>query len=190
MGKSWNWMKIAGLVLHVLIGGLMIFASLGKVTGTPPAQVLEMLKKIGLDEQLRLIGFGELITGILLIVPWTASLGVLLASAFWEERSVAHMGLHHDVRTAVSVPGTDLGGRVLEAPRDVQQLLAARKHSPADLMNSRFRRISGHIEPVSQAGDPPRSSVSKPAGNQLQMAGPDGKVNVRRDEPEDDIAVL
>ena len=35
MGKSWKWTKIAGLVLHVLIGGLMIFASLGKLTGTP-----------------------------------------------------------------------------------------------------------------------------------------------------------
>ncbi len=94
MGKSWNWMKIAGMVLHVLIGGLMIFASLGKVTGTPPTEVLEMLKKIGLDEQLRLIGYGELITGILLIVPWTSSLGVLLASGFWGGTIVAHMGLH------------------------------------------------------------------------------------------------
>ncbi len=94
MSKSWNWMKIAGLVLHVLIGGLMIFASLGKVTGTPPAEVLEMLKKTGLDEQLRLIGFGELITGILLIVPWTASIGVLLASAFWGGAICTHMGMH------------------------------------------------------------------------------------------------
>ncbi len=94
MSKSWNWMKIAGLVLHVLIGGLMIFASLGKVTGTPPAQVLEILKKTGLDEHLRLIGYGELITGILLIVPWTASLGVLLASAFWGGTICTHMSMH------------------------------------------------------------------------------------------------
>jgi hypothetical protein len=94
MRDSRFWLKIAGLVLHILIGGLMIFASLGKVVGTPPAEVLEMLRKTGLEEQLRLIGYGELITGILLIVPWTASLGVLLASAFWGGAICTHMGLH------------------------------------------------------------------------------------------------
>ena len=37
MSDSRNWFKIGGLVLHVLIAALMIFASLGKLTGTPPA---------------------------------------------------------------------------------------------------------------------------------------------------------
>ena len=94
MSNSRNWFKIGGLVLHVLIAALMIFASLGKLTGTPPAEVLESLRKAGLDEQLRLIGTGELVTAILLIVPWTASLGVLLASAFWGGAICTHMGLH------------------------------------------------------------------------------------------------
>lgn len=94
MRDSKFWLRVAGLVLHILIGGLMIFASLGKVTGTPPAEVLESLRKAGLEEQLRLIGYGELTTGILLIVPWTASLGVLLASAFWGGAICTHMGLH------------------------------------------------------------------------------------------------
>jgi DoxX-like family len=94
MSGSRNWIKIGGWVLHILIAALMIFASLGKVTGTPPEEVLEMLRKIGLDEQLRLIGYGELFTAIMLILPWTASLGVLLASAFWGGAICTHMGLH------------------------------------------------------------------------------------------------
>ena len=94
MSNSRNWFKIGGLVLHVLIAALMIFASLGKLTGTAPAEVFESLRKAGLDGQLRLIGAGELITAIMLIVPWTASLGVLLASAFWGGAICTHMGLH------------------------------------------------------------------------------------------------
>jgi hypothetical protein len=94
MEKSRSWFKIGGLVIHVLIAALMIFASYGKLSGPPPAEVLDMLRKTGLEEQLRLIGCGELITAILLIVPWTASLGVLMASAFWGGTIVTHMGLH------------------------------------------------------------------------------------------------
>jgi len=94
MSSSRNWFKIGGLVLHVLIGALMILSSLFKLTRPPPAEFVETLRKIGLDDQLRLIGAGELITGILLIVPWTASLGVLLASAFWGGTICTHMGLH------------------------------------------------------------------------------------------------
>jgi hypothetical protein len=94
MSGSRNWFKIGGLVLHVLIGALMIVASSGKLLGSPPPQVLEQLRKAGLEEQLRLIGTGELITGILLIVPWTASLGVLLASGFWGGAICTHMSMH------------------------------------------------------------------------------------------------
>ena len=94
MTDSRKWLRIGGLVLHVLIAALMIFASYGKLFGSPPPEVVETLKKTGLDEQLKLIGAGELITGILLIVPWTASLGVLLASGFWGGTIVTHMGLH------------------------------------------------------------------------------------------------
>ena len=59
MNNSGNWFRIGGLVLHALIAALMILASLGKLTGTPPAEVLESLQKAGLDGQLRLIGCGE-----------------------------------------------------------------------------------------------------------------------------------
>jgi hypothetical protein len=94
MNNSAKWLRIAGFVLHLLIAALMIFASLGKPTGTPPAEVLDQLRKVGLEDQLRLIGYGELTTAILLIVPWTASLGVLLASAFWGGTICTHMSMH------------------------------------------------------------------------------------------------
>jgi len=94
MSSSRNWFRIGGLVLHVLIAALMIVASSGKLLGSPPPQVVEQLRKAGLEEQLRLIGTGELITGILLILPWTASLGVLLASGFWGGTICTHMSMH------------------------------------------------------------------------------------------------
>jgi hypothetical protein len=94
MSNSRNWFKIGGLVLHMLIAALMILASSGKLLGSPPPAVLEQLRKAGLDGQIKLIGTGELITAILLVLPWTASLGVLLASAFWGGAICTHMGMH------------------------------------------------------------------------------------------------
>jgi hypothetical protein len=94
VSNSRNWFKIGGLVLHVLIAALMIFASSGKLLGSPPPGILEQLRKANLDGQIKLIGTGELITAILLVLPWTTSLGVLLASAFWGGAICTHMGMH------------------------------------------------------------------------------------------------
>ena len=84
-----------------------------------------MLKKIGLDEQLRLIGCGEMITGILLIVPWTSSLGVLLASGFWGGTILAHMSMHDTYIPQSVILALTWLGALLAAAGDVQQLLAA-----------------------------------------------------------------
>jgi hypothetical protein len=83
-----NWGRIVGLVLHAAVGGLMIFAGSGKVLGLFPPEALE---KHGLGEQAVLIGAGELITAVLLLVPRTSSLGTLLASAFWGGAICLHM---------------------------------------------------------------------------------------------------
>lgn len=125
MADSRKWMRIAGLVLHVLIAALMIIASSGKLLGSPPAEVMENLRKAGLDGQLKLIGAGELITGILLILPWTASLGVLLASGFWGGISARTWDCTN--RTCFSrCSCADLGWSIPSASRDVQQLRADR----------------------------------------------------------------
>ena len=80
--------KIAGLVLHLLIGGLLIFTGSQKVLGSVPP---EPLVKLGLGEQVRVIGTGALLTALLLLIPRTSSLGILLTSAFWGGAICIHM---------------------------------------------------------------------------------------------------
>jgi hypothetical protein len=88
MKASKNWAAIAGLILHILIGGLLIFTGSQKVLGfTPP----EALARFGLGEQVRLIGAGAILTAVLLLIPRTSSLGALLTSAFWGGTICIHM---------------------------------------------------------------------------------------------------
>jgi hypothetical protein len=83
-----NWGTIAGLILHVLIGGLLIITGSQKILGSVPP---EALVNYGLGEQAPLIGTGAILTALLLMVPRTASLGVLLTSAFWGGAICIHM---------------------------------------------------------------------------------------------------
>ena len=80
--------RIAGLVLHLLIGGVMILTGSQKILGlTPP----EALARYGLGEQMRLIGVGAILSALLLLVPRTSSLGLLLTSSFWGGTICIHM---------------------------------------------------------------------------------------------------
>jgi hypothetical protein len=88
MKTAWNWKTIVGLVLHVLIGGMMIFAGSAKLLGLFPPEALE---KTGLGDKILLIGVGELASAILLLVPRTSSLGILLTSSFWGGAICLHM---------------------------------------------------------------------------------------------------
>ena len=88
MKASRNWKTIAGWVLHGLVGGIMLLAGSAKVLGLfPPEQVA----KLGLGVPIHVIGAGELVSAILLLVPRTASLGVLLTSGFWGGAICLHM---------------------------------------------------------------------------------------------------
>jgi hypothetical protein len=80
--------KIAGLVLHLLIGALLIFTGLQKVLAVVPP---EALVKYGLSEQARLIGAGALLAALLLLMPRTSALGLLLTSSFWGGAICIHM---------------------------------------------------------------------------------------------------
>jgi hypothetical protein len=80
--------RIAGLILHVLVGGLMILTGSQKILGMVSP---EALHKYGLAEQMRLIGAGAIVTGVLLLVPRTSSAGILFASAFWGGALCIHM---------------------------------------------------------------------------------------------------
>lgn len=83
MKGKFAWPKIVGIAIHVLVGALMIFAGAFKLFGTLPPEQKDMLTKSGLIDKLTLIGAGELIAGLLLILPWTSPVGVLVASGFW-----------------------------------------------------------------------------------------------------------
>jgi hypothetical protein len=88
MKASRNWKTVAGWVLHGLVAGIMLLAGSAKVLGLfPPEQV----EKLGLSVPIQVIGAGELVSAILLLVPRTASLGVLLTSGFWGGAICLHM---------------------------------------------------------------------------------------------------
>jgi hypothetical protein len=93
MIRSEQAKRIAGWGLHFVVGGIMIFAGVMKLVLAPP-QAVETMTKLGLGGQLRLIGAGELVSAVLLLVPFTRSLGILLTSAFWGGVICIHMA--HD----------------------------------------------------------------------------------------------
>ena len=80
MKANRNWKTITGWVLHGLVGGIMLLGGSAKVVGLFPA---EQVEKLGLSVPIQVIGAGELVSAFLLLVPRTASLGVLLTSGFW-----------------------------------------------------------------------------------------------------------
>lgn len=84
--KRWQW--ITGLVLHALIAAPMILAGGAMLLGLMSSDGMD---KYGLGRHVYLIGAGELITGIFLLVPRMSSLGVLLASGFWGGAIMVHM---------------------------------------------------------------------------------------------------
>jgi hypothetical protein len=88
MKERKSWGKVAGLGLHVVVGGLMIFTGSEKALGLVPPEVLA---RYGLGEQVRLIGVGAIVSALLLLVPYTSSLGLFLTGAFWGGTICIHM---------------------------------------------------------------------------------------------------
>ena len=83
--------SIGGIAVHVLVAGLMFFAGSGKFFGFAPAKITLSMAGYGLGGHIRLIGFGEMISAILLLMRPTLSLGTLLVSAFWGGAICIHL---------------------------------------------------------------------------------------------------
>jgi hypothetical protein len=66
MAMPGKYGRIVGLVLHVVIGGLMIFAGMMKLAGMMPPEATQKVPA-GISGHLKLIGGGELVTAILVI---------------------------------------------------------------------------------------------------------------------------
>src|SRR5712672_4382414 len=88
MKANQNRKTIAGWVLHGLVAGIMLLAGSAKVLGLFPA---EQVEKLGLSVPIQVIGAGELVSAILLLIPRTSSLGLLLTSGFWGGAICLHM---------------------------------------------------------------------------------------------------
>src|SRR6267378_604820 len=88
MKASRSWKTVAGWVLHGLVAGIMLLAGSAKGLGLFPPEEVE---KLGLSVPIQVIGAGELVSAILLLVPRTASLGALLTSGFWGGAICLHM---------------------------------------------------------------------------------------------------
>jgi hypothetical protein len=117
MNPQNKWLKVAGVVLNVLIAALLIFAGSGKVFGFAPPEVVENMNKFGLGDRLQLIGSGEMIAAVLLVIPWTSPLGTLLTSGFWGGVICIHMAhqesfIGPSVLLAVTWAGAFLRGSV------------------------------------------------------------------------------
>ena len=113
MRERKNWGRIAGLVLHILVGGLMIFTGSQKVLGSVPP---EALVKYGLEEQARLIGAGAIVTAFLLLIPRTSSLGILLTSSFWGGAICIHMAYCEPYLVQAVLLGMSWTGAYLRNP--------------------------------------------------------------------------
>lgn len=83
--------KIAGWVLHGLIGGFVIVAGGMKLVMMNSPQLAENFAKMGLQGKAPLIAGGELIAAVLFLIPRTSSLGLLLMSGFWGGVIATHM---------------------------------------------------------------------------------------------------
>jgi hypothetical protein len=113
MKQRKSWGKIAGLVLHILIGGVMIFTGSQKVLGLVPP---EALAKYGLGEQVRLIGAGALLSAFLLLISRTSSLGILLTSSFWGGAICIHMAHGEPYLLQAVLLGLSWAGAYLRNP--------------------------------------------------------------------------
>jgi hypothetical protein len=80
---------IAGWVLTGLLSALFVVSAAAKLAGAAP--VVKQFQEWGLENQVILIGVGELTSALLFAIPRTHSLGLLLLSAYMGGAIVTHM---------------------------------------------------------------------------------------------------
>lgn len=78
-----------GTVLLLLAAVILIASGTTKLIG--PAAVVRQLESFGFAGKIQLVGVLELVSGMLLLVPRTRSLGLLLASSFMGGAIATHL---------------------------------------------------------------------------------------------------
>lgn len=81
--------KIGGWVITALLTALYLFSAAMKFTGGE--DVITGFEKYGLADMRFVIGAGEVASALLYLIPLTASLGVLLLSAYMGGAICTHM---------------------------------------------------------------------------------------------------
>jgi len=81
--------RIAGWVLTTVVSLLFVASSYPKLTKAD--WMVEGMEKWGLGDQVLLIGAGELLGGLLFLIPLTHSLGLLLLTAYMGGAIATHM---------------------------------------------------------------------------------------------------
>ena len=84
-----KWMKTTGWILSGLLAVVFIGSAVAKLSGS--AMIVKQFGELGLSNQVRLIGIGELTSAILFLIPLTHPLGVLLLSSYMGGAILAHM---------------------------------------------------------------------------------------------------
>ena len=149
MTDSRKWMRIAGLVLHVLIGALLVFSGAMKLFGPPPPpELLEHLKKIRPGRAAQADRCGRADHGDPADRPLDGLAGGLAHLGVLGRDDRRSHGNAQLVRVPGGAPGTHLGRGVPEAARDVQQLPAG---EPPGLGESRDVRLAAGSDDLAPA---------------------------------------
>ena len=82
--------KITGWVMVGLLTALLLMSSSAKLMGSE--ELVTNFTKWNLLDWIVIIGIGELVSGILFLIPRTSSLGLLLLSAHFGGAIATHMG--------------------------------------------------------------------------------------------------
>jgi uncharacterized membrane protein YphA (DoxX/SURF4 family) len=120
--------RIAGWVLTVLLSLLFVASSYPKLTKSE--QAVEMMTKIGLGNDVLLIGIGEAASALLFLLPYTHSLGLLLLTALMGGAIATHMQHGESYSTQSGILGLIWLTGFLRYPEVFQSFRFARPHEP------------------------------------------------------------
>ena len=116
MSKGKKALTVAGIVLQVLVGAAMILAGSGKALGGAPPEITAKMAAYGMTDKVALIGWGEMIAAVVMILPWTAGLGTLAVSGFWGGVICIHMSHGEDYTLGIVFMIVTWVGAVLRIP--------------------------------------------------------------------------
>ncbi len=116
MNTSPKWMRITGLVCHLLVGALMLFACGMKAANKLPPEAIEDMAKFGIADRLQMIGIGGLISAILLMIPRTSFLGSLAVSSYFGGAILLHMARHESYTLVAVILLVTWAGAILRHP--------------------------------------------------------------------------